>query len=1602
MKRLGRAAVVLLIFVGLGASSASADEKIAPGVYSYENVPIEEGQSDLFRLSDARANLFAELADRLESTDALNYLEESQDRFKDLGAPAALGVFQDRFGEMVDGLTTSPSEIPNQSNVLRYRNRYSALVDPPGPKKSVLFVSNLPLLNDQNDPIDLSLRSGAQKLRPETPLVELAIPKDPAGEIELPASGLSVGIEDTRPNAVDGTVVNASAKPNSKELSFYPNAQKDTDVAVVPTVTGFEVFTQVRSPESPESFAYEVDIPDGGSLASHGAGAVIVDSTGKALMDVLPPFAVDAQGRDVPVEMTVSEQSIVLDVPHKETEEFAYPILVDPVFDDRDWWNQEQTDFLGWSWAQFGSTNYTGTFECPPGIVSNESCGGVGNGMGLYVNARPSYSFAAGSNARFLWTPPGNDSYITKAVLSSWRFRKGSDTSNDPHAFFGIATGYLWNQFVEVTTGSGGNNMQLTGGVGARQLAVGMEADIAKTLPSGWQNFRYARLAAFGIWLDDQNPPATPTPNLSQVPTGWVKSMPAGFPIGFTASDNGLGIKSVTALSALDGPGGGWYNDDKWQSSCDGTWEKRCQNSVTGTITFHPDAVQQGITPVNILATDALGKSTAGASNFNIKVDRRAPDLELSDQLADATNSSVDQDDADEEKELLTRTNYRLDIKGDDTNSNKDVSGISRIEIARNSVPGDLTTMSTVHTKNFTCSPNCQKIENYSWDLELEGLAPGEYLLTVKVFDKAGNSTWRLITFNYNPGTGLKDEYVFQDIELPDESVISVNVANGNLVYRKTDLKEEGADVDLEIERFYNSQLQDSQSGEWGNKWTLGDNPSLDVRAIAGPEDTATLDSADGAVSTEVALPDTPGDEIFDAEAQVVAERLSDGYALSEYASDDTFQFATDGTHKATETINGSITEYEHDSNGLIEEISTTNAYDPDADIAAEVESDNGLVETVDTGSQTVELTHDVSEDLTAVESEDGLTEYAYGQASLLERIDLADGSFVEIQYDSERRVTQVKLKESSQTAKIWTFAYSTPVIISGSTTVVEPGGRTTQFLIGPAGLVIRSQSSLASMNFDATGSLPAARGRTLHDPGEYNVVITATGNEITKTAVIVDGNVTDVQECDPTCPSVENEWKVDRANLPPGLITVVASAERSNGESRAEYVTVNVPTTPPPGEEWLPPAIGDALAFRTENGLSTDYPTVNAMQNDPSYWYNKWGLPLSVPEIAELQYRENYIAESETLLENYSTANPSIFAGSFVESTTGIVRVGITSGAVDEIEELRGQFSAPGRLQLFAVAPTASLATLVGLEEEVLDDIDASSVPGWVGLVTASVEEERNSVLAVVENASAAVTNYLNTRYGSHIEVEEDDVQMTAGWDPIFTSPLRAGTGFGWGAAKPYECTLGFGVKAIVFINNKFEAVKYTLSAGHCPGDDYDLITINLPSASLNVPSASHTIGYVASNEFQGKWWPDFKNIKLTDPSQTPCTIRTGVNGAVQLRVMGERSNSALTRRLPLRLAGMSSGTESGRLRTLINRDFIFDRIPMGVSTVNTEPGDSGGPVYAKRKGKWGPVTAVGIQHAGLGEVSPGSRKFKNSIFTPIGSIRKIMMNSTGANTCE
>jgi hypothetical protein len=258
---------------------------------------------------------------RLESPRAVAQRAWSRMSFHGLSAGAAQGLLMRDYGSVLSGVSANPAaSVAAAGRIVRYIGDDVALVRAADGSLE-REISSVPLRVSDGvrgeQPVSLALRKSGAAFAPANPLHGLSISERLGGGVALESSSIRF-----IPQGAD-----AHAHLVGDSSVFYPEVGLDEDASVSPTINGVELSTVLRSRLSPQQISYKVVLPAGAVMRSSGAGAVISD--GMTEVHVLAPTARDAQGRSVPVKMTVSGDRLVLYVPHREGS-VAYPLLVDP------------------------------------------------------------------------------------------------------------------------------------------------------------------------------------------------------------------------------------------------------------------------------------------------------------------------------------------------------------------------------------------------------------------------------------------------------------------------------------------------------------------------------------------------------------------------------------------------------------------------------------------------------------------------------------------------------------------------------------------------------------------------------------------------------------------------------------------------------------------------------------------------------------------------------------------------------------------------------------------------------------------------------------------------------------------------------------------------------------------------------------------------------------------------------------------------------------------------------------------------------------------------------------------------------------------------
>jgi YD repeat-containing protein len=272
--------------------------------------------------------LQAEREAKLDSPEAVSLREESQTKFEGLDSEQATKVAGEAFPTLVDEPAGGPPKLPAGESLVGFPADNAAQIDLPGGKHGVIE-STGPMAVEtspgQRTPVDLSLNDVGNAFEPKTPAVGVKIPKQLGEGVQLSGTGVSL-----TPVTEQGSALGGSEGTLNGAAVFYANTQTNTDTLAKPMTGGFEIDSLLRSVASPKTLYFKVGMPAEAKLESEAnTGGARVVLYGDTIASMAPASAQDAAGTDVPVQMTVSGNTLVVRV-NEDQGEYQYPIDVDP------------------------------------------------------------------------------------------------------------------------------------------------------------------------------------------------------------------------------------------------------------------------------------------------------------------------------------------------------------------------------------------------------------------------------------------------------------------------------------------------------------------------------------------------------------------------------------------------------------------------------------------------------------------------------------------------------------------------------------------------------------------------------------------------------------------------------------------------------------------------------------------------------------------------------------------------------------------------------------------------------------------------------------------------------------------------------------------------------------------------------------------------------------------------------------------------------------------------------------------------------------------------------------------------------------------------
>jgi YD repeat-containing protein len=832
--------------------------------------------------------------------------EASQKAFAAKDSPgAAAALLQDAFEEQLEVLDDDPARFLSDAKLLQPVGATAATVESGGDGQ--LMDGTMPIRTEDEDgnlkKVDLSLQPLEGGFETANALVDLEIGASAADEVQV-GEGLSI--------SQVGASQDSAAQRFGDDSIFFSDVGNteilvDTDLLVAPISSGVELFSQLRSIESPETLRFHIDMPEGADLRGDGRGGAEVVKGQDTIASIPFPHAVDAQGSEVPVEMAIEGHTLLLHVAHREAD-VAYPLLVDPaIFED--WVNPgvRWIDGVGLAALTNGTWAYS---ETGSWIMESTSCIYAcwgGSGRGLFVSM-PSGTQWEQQFGHWYYSAPNVGSYLADAWANPF-VRNDHGCSgpqySQPHDYAGMWTPSLarWNALYPNQAAQVGS---VAMGVWGEAFILGIGTGPGNT-SSYMPCWRDIYVGGAVVWLDDWQSPSLNS--VGATPEGWVKKDGTLRSFSVSASDAGLGIRSARMF-------GVGTQDWRWNMPwCAGTRSQPCAPSASGQITFTTNGFPyegryNGEGKERTFTVQALDPTEKTAQlQRPIWLDGTAPTVSFNDQLAIITKQvgpaeKLQNEEGDDDE--LSLPTYKLHIAADD---GADRSGVQEIKVFLDQDPSKEPGAVPTATKPAGSCPTagCARTLSMDYTLRPLDLAPGKHSLFIVAVDKVGNESPldRNIVFEYIPATGMKDEYVMQHFRLPDGNdysgeaeyhgpEIAVNVINGNVVFHQRDVDVDTDRAGIELERVYNSQQPTKQDTQWGRGWEISQAPAFEPEPEQSPVQTATMQRR-GAITNAVPVPQTTGQEAFSARLRATVTKTAGGYEVEPVEADEVTAFDSNG-----------------------------------------------------------------------------------------------------------------------------------------------------------------------------------------------------------------------------------------------------------------------------------------------------------------------------------------------------------------------------------------------------------------------------------------------------------------------------------------------------------------------------------------------------------------------------------------------------------------------------------------------------------------------------------------------------------------------------------
>jgi len=491
------------------------------------------------------------------------------------------------------------------------------------------------------------------------------------------------------------------------------------------------------------------------------------------------------------------------------------------------------------------------------------------------------------------------------------------------------------------------------------------------------------------------------------------------------------------------------------------------------------------------------------------------------------------------------------------------------------------------------------------------------------------------------------------------------------------------------------------------------------------------------------------------------------------------------------------------------------------------------------------------SGNLASKKNAEGETKYTRDTNNRITKIELPNGTWAKIAYDSIGRATEVILKPAGGTEKTTHFWYGTE---PRETRVWGTEHPEVIYSFNEEGSVFKWEYAKVKPTITSiTGSLWEDRGTEVPNKDRSLVVNAYSQLEIASIKVIENGNAVIAEETceDTSTPPAHNcdsppplEWFPNPSQFAPGQLNLEVVVTDFEGNSTSESFWVTIPQQPPPTPEAPEnPDFASVKQFREEYGLDRTSGLTPSQLNklieellyeweagsaSAVYGVENWGVPLRSAEIADLERREAYIAQAIELIPSWAEENaPSSYGGYNVDQRDGgTIFVGFTSSQAEHLAAMKAAlpFIEPNQIEEDPNPPLQSLASAEASEESVSAALEENA-PVWNATSSVSLNPATGAV-EVGASEPAVVQSYVNAEFGAGAAIE---VVQESSPQPLYARYKDSGSVDSGDELQTHsypcsvgqcvtQCTAGYSARDRPN-NSSVPWNFFILTAGHCFG---------------------------------------------------------------------------------------------------------------------------------------------------------------------------------------